>query len=305
MKILITGAAGFIGSHIVDELLTDNNYKLVVVDNLSTGNNNIPTNTTFYHADITNHQEVENIFKKELPDFVIHQAGQVDVTTSILNPLHDASINILGTISLLTNSQKYSVNKFIYASSCAVYGETKNTNILEDTKASPLSFYGISKYTPEQYIALYNKIYGLPYTILRYANVYGPRQTIKAEGGVVAIFIDHLLNGKSPQIFGDGMQTRDFVYVKDVAKANHLALFKGGNQVINIGSNNQISINTLYSMICDLTSSSNSPIYKPKRDGDIRYSQLDNTKAKQMLGWNPEYTLEEGLKETIKYYKSR
>ncbi|WP_156290535.1 NAD-dependent epimerase/dehydratase family protein [Oceanobacillus salinisoli] len=306
MKILITGGAGFIGSHIVDELLQEKTYELVVVDNLLTGNKkNIPPNVTFYPIDITNQQEVERVFEIEMPDYVIHQAGQVDVATSIQNPLHDASINILGTISLLSNSQKYSVKKFIYASSCAVYGETKNSNILENTKTFPLSFYGISKYTPEQYIALYNKIYGLPYTILRYANVYGPRQRIKAEGGVVAIFIHHLLNEKSPQIFGDGMQTRDFVYVKDVAKANHLALFKGDNHVINIGSNNQTTINDLYSLIKDYTSSSVSPIYKAKRDGDIRNSQLDNTRAKQILGWKPAYTLEEGLRETIKYYKSQ
>lgn len=305
MKILITGGAGFIGSHIVEELLKDNKYELIIVDRLSTGSKeNIPPHVTFYPVDITNNLEIEKVFRQEMPDYVIHQAAQVDVTTSIRDPLYDAKTNIIGTINLLMNCQKYSVKKIVYASSCAVYGEVTNGEILEDTSVSPLSFYGISKLTPELYIKLFHNIYALPYTILRYANVYGPRQSVKAEGGVVAIFINRFLKGQQPIIFGDGLQTRDFVYVKDVAKANMLALSIGDNEVLNIGSNIQTSINDLYALLSSFITLSPPAIYKPERNGDLRYSQLNNIKALQVLNWKPDTTFEEGLKETIAYYKN-
>ena len=188
MKVLVTGGVGFIGSHIVDTLI-EAGYKVVVVDNLSTGKKEyLNDKAMFYHIDLHSKQ-LEEVFAKELPDFVIHEAAQVDVSISINDPYYDAYSNILGTIYLLELSRKYHVKKIIYASSSAVYGETGDYSIQESSIIQPISFYGASKYTPEQYIQLYQKLYGLSYTIFRYANVYGPRQTPKGEGGVISIFV--------------------------------------------------------------------------------------------------------------------
>ncbi|WP_100404813.1 NAD-dependent epimerase/dehydratase family protein [Bacillus solitudinis] len=303
MKVLVTGGAGFIGSHIVD-LLIDKGFKVVVVDNLSSGNKAyISENATFYEVDICS-EKIEEIFRTEKPTHVIHQAAQVDVSSSVVDPVFDAENNILGTVRLLVCSQKYDIQKFIYASSCAVYGETDNSSIIESHPFQPISYYGLSKGTPEIYIKLFHNLYGIPYTILRYANVYGPRQTPKGEGGVVSIFINKLLNNESPTIFGDGEQKRDFVYVKDVATANMLALAHGENEVLNIGCNEQTSINQLYQMIASMLSNPNPPLYGSKRKGDIAHSRLDFAKAKNLLSWNPVFNLKQGLKETLNYAKA-
>ena len=196
------------------------------------------------------------------------------------------------------------MKKFIFSSSCAVYGEKDDCSIKETFPILPQSFYGISKYTSEMYIQIFNILHQIPFTILRYANVYGPRQTSKGEGGVISIFFKKVLNGESPFIFGDGEQTRDFVYVKDVALANVLAIEKGTNEIFNIGCNSKTSINELYQMITSLASINIPSISMPVRKGDIRYSRLDNTKAINLLSWNPVYELQAGLNETLKYYKS-
>lgn len=303
MKVLVTGGAGFIGSHIVD-VLVEKGYETVVIDNLSTGNKAfLPPEVTFYEVDISS-DSFDNIFKKELPDMVIHQAAQVDVSKSIKQPSVDALSNIMGTILILEACKKYKVKKFIYASSCSVYGETGDVSIQELFPIKPISFYGMSKYTPEVYIKLFNEQFGLPYTILRYANVYGPRQTPKGEGGVVSIFFEKLMNQEPFVIFGDGHQTRDFVYVKDVAEANVLALQKGKNETINIGTNTKTSINELYSLFGKVSSSLPTPHYSPSRSGDILYSRLDNRKAFELLGWKPITTLEQGLVQTYNYFFS-
>ena len=302
MKVLVTGGAGFIGSHIVDTLI-ESGYEVIVVDNLSTGKKEyLNDRAIFYNLDLHSKQ-LESVFAKELPEFVIHEAAQVDVSISIHDPYFDAHANILGTIHLLELSRKYHVKKFIYSSSSAVYGETGDYSIQENSKIQPISFYGASKYTPEQYIQLYQQLYGLPYTILRYANVYGPRQTPKGEGGVISIFIQKLLKKENPIIYGDGTQTRDFVYVKDVALANLLALTKGENQIFNVGLNKKTSINELFLLLSLLIPHSTTPIYKPFRSGDILYSRLDNQKAKELLGWQPKFDLFQGLKKTKEFYE--
>nr|WP_309101231.1 NAD-dependent epimerase/dehydratase family protein [Fredinandcohnia onubensis] len=300
MKVLVTGGAGFIGSHIVD-LLVEQGYEVIVVDNLSTGHlTNLTPNARFYKADIRT-SKLDDIFQQEKPAYVIHQAAQVDVSKSILDPSKDAEINILGTVRLLSCCVKYNVQKIIYASSCAVYGETDDCSITESFPIKPLSFYGLSKYIPEVYIKLFHELHRLPYTILRYANVYGPRQSPKGEGGVISIFFKKLISRESPSIYGNGEQTRDFVFVKDVAKANVLSLHKGSNEILNIGSNEKISINQLYQMITSITPNS-PPIYHSPRKGDILYSRLDNEKAKRVLGWEPSKPLLEGLKESYEFY---
>ncbi|WP_019907474.1 SDR family oxidoreductase [Thermoanaerobacter indiensis] len=302
MKVLVTGGTGFIGSHIVD-LLIENGHGVVIVDNLSTGKEEfINKKAIFYKKDITD-DDLYEIFKKEKPDYVIHQAAQIDVQKSIDNPLFDAKVNILGTVNLLEYCRKSGVKKIVYASSAAVYGNPECLPIDEGHKINPISYYGISKHTPEHYFEVYSQLYGLKYTILRYANVYGIRQDPKGEGGVISIFIDKMLKGERPIIFGDGNQTRDFVYVKDVAKANLLALEKGDNEVVNISTNKPTSINELVDLMNKIMNTSLMPIYAEPRKGDIMHSYLDNKKALDVLGWRPEYSLEDGLRETIEYYR--
>ncbi|MCA0970447.1 NAD-dependent epimerase/dehydratase family protein [Halobacillus litoralis] len=298
MKVLVTGGAGFIGSHIVDNLVNEG-IETVVVDNLSSGHRSfIPEDVSFYQADL-NDDSLEDIFKKERPNYVIHQAAQVDVATSMEDPTGDARTNILGTIRLLQLCRDYGIKKIVYASSCAVYGDAGDCSIKEGFSINPLSYYGMSKYTPEVYIRLFHNQCGLPFTILRYANVYGPRQTPKGEGGVISIFLEKMRNDEPVTIYGDGRQTRDFVYVKDVANANVMALQKANNEILNIGNDTKTSINELFHHLQTLHGSTHSPQYKPSRAGDIMYSRLDSTKALNRLGWTPTHTLEEGLIETI------
>lgn len=302
MKVLVTGGAGFIGSHTA-ELLLDEGYEVIIIDNLSQGSlKNIPPKATFYHTDI-NSPDIEDIFKKELPDYLIHMAAQINVSKSIENPTNDAYINVLGTLHLLANAKKYGVKKFIFSSSCAVYGETEDIEISEEHPIQPLSFYGASKNAAELYIKLYSQLHHIPYTILRYANVFGPRQTSTGEGGVVAIFCNEFINHRNPIINGDGEQTRDFIYVKDVAKANLAAIQNGHNETFNIGSNQKISINRLYTLMRENFNSSFTSRYQPRKDGDIRFSCLNNSKAKEKLNWNTSYSFTKGLQETIIYYQ--
>ena len=302
MKILVTGGAGFIGSHVV-ELLIKHGYKTVVVDNFVTGKKDVvPPQAVLFEMDI-NSPQLEGVFEREKPDVVIHLAAQLDVATSIQDPLYDAKQNILGTIRILNYCQKFNVRKVIFSSTCAVYGETTDCSITESFPIQPLSFYGLSKYTSEKYIQLFNNFHQVPYTILRYANVYGPRQTSTGEGGVISTFFGKVLTGEAPFIYGNGEQTRDFVYVKDVALANVLAINKGTNEIFNIGCNTKTSVKELLQMITSVTSVNIMPITKPARDGDIQHSRLDHTKATTILGWQPSHGLLTGLNDTLNYYK--
>ena len=301
MKILLTGGAGFIGSNIVDSLISSG-HDVVIVDNMSRGKKaNINPEATFYEMDILS-PEMDDIFNKEKITHLIHHAAQIDVQHSIQDPIFDASNNISGTIKLLEYCKKYDLEKFIYASSAAVYGDPDYLPVNEKHPIKAMSPYGISKHTPEHYIKMYHKLYGLKYTILRYANIYGQRQDPKGEGGVISIFIDKMLAGLQPIIFGDGEQSRDFIHVNDIVNANLKALEKGDNQLVNISCNTQNTVNDIYQIINDLLHTQLEPIYKEERKGDIRHSYLDNTKALKVLNWEPEYNLREGLKLTIDYY---
>ncbi len=302
MKVLVTGGAGFIGSHVVDKLIS-HGYEVSVVDNLSSGKQeNLNSSAKLYAADIVEAKALDKVFEIERPDFVIHHAAQIDVQASMHDPALDAEVNILGAINLVKCSAIYKVKKLIYASSAAVYGDPAYLGLDEKHPVKPVSFYGISKHTPEHYLQVFAYLNQIRYCVLRYANVYGPRQASKGEGGVVAIFVDRLLRQQSPFIYGDGEQTRDFVYVKDVASANLAALGHGNNDIFNISSNTQTSVNQLFAICSDLAKSGLEPIYKAARPGDIVHSYLDNNKAKAELGWSPEYSLYQGLKDTISYY---
>ncbi|WP_044337165.1 NAD-dependent epimerase/dehydratase family protein [Rossellomorea aquimaris] len=301
MKVLVTGGAGFIGSQLVDLLLAEG-HTPIVLDNFSNGREeNVQSGVKIYRKSLLS-DKIERIFKKEQPDVVMHLAAQVSVAKSLESPAEDAAVNVLGTVKLLEYCTKYGVKKFIFSSSSAVYGYTSEV-IHEDSPTSPISFYGTSKLVSETYIKLFNRLNDLPYTILRYANVYGPRQRSDGEGGVISIFIEQLLRNEAPVIFGDGNQTRDFVFVDDVARANLLAITNADNQIINIGTSTQTSVNLLCTLLSNQLHSSLTPDYKPKRQGDILNSHLSNAKALDNLKWAPNFNLISGLEKTVDFFK--
>lgn len=304
-KVLVTGGAGFIGSHIVDRLI-DEGYEVAVVDNLSTGKEeNINKKARFYKLDIRD-ERLEVVFRDEQPDYVNHQAAQVNVRRSVSDPLFDARVNILGIISVLQNCIKYKVKKVIFASSGgAIYGEQQIFPAPEAHPLRPISPYGITKLAAENYFYYYKTIYGLDYAALRYANVYGPRQDPFGEAGVVAIFIRKMLNKEQPIINGDGEQTRDFVYVGDVVRANILAMTNNTSECIfNIGTGIETTINQIFDLLKKNINFSIEEKYgSPKRGEQLR-SVLECTKARKTLHWVPKTSFENGLEKTIEYFES-
>ncbi|MEM3405442.1 MAG: NAD-dependent epimerase/dehydratase family protein [Candidatus Pacearchaeota archaeon] len=304
MKIIVTGGAGFIGSHIVDSYIKLG-YDVIVIDNLSSGDKkNINKKAKFYKADICDEEEIKKIFKKEKPDIVNHHAAQKDINFSISNPLEDAKINILGSINIIKNSFKQNVKKIIYASSSACYGniQKKYLPIKESYEVYPINQYGLSKYIVELYLEMYNKESGLDFVSLRYSNVYGPRQK-GGEAGVIPIFINKMLKNERPIIFGDGNQTRDFIYVDDVVRANIIALKKTPSHIYNISTSNQTSIKKLFYVIAKELNFKQEPIFKDALPREVKYSSLSYKKAKKELNWEPKISLEEGIKKTIGWFK--
>ncbi|NPV73173.1 MAG: SDR family oxidoreductase [Pelotomaculum sp.] len=302
MKILVTGGAGFIGSHIVD-LLAGSGHVVSIADDLSTGRfENINPAVNFYRVSVAS-EEFGEVVARERPDAVVHQAAQVDVQHSLRDPLADAETNIQGSINLLEACRRFGVGKVVYASSAAVYGNPLSLPVDEEHPLVPRSPYGASKLAAEHYFRVYSEVYGVRYTVLRYANVYGPRQDAAGEGGVVAIFIDRLLKGEPPSIFGDGEQTRDFVFVRDVALANMAALHGGDGMVLNVGTGKATSVNDLFREIKKITGSPLEALYCPPRPGDITHSYLANGRIRRVLGWNPSCSLEDGLRETVGHYR--
>ena len=304
MKILVTGGAGFIGSNVVDAYI-EKGYEVVVVDDLSSGKKeNLNKKAKFYKLDICD-KALEEVFEEGI-DIVNHHAAQVDVRKSIADPAFDARINIEGSLNILENCRKYKIKKIIFASSGGViYGECGSVPPNEDSPISPISPYGVSKYAMECYLSSYEKIYGLKYTALRYGNVYGPRQDPYGEAGVVAIFSGKMLNNEEVNIFGDGEQVRDYVYVGDVVKANILCLENSDNEIFNIGTGKSTSVNRLFSEMKELTHYSKEAVYKPARPGELMRSSLDVGKAEQKLGWKAEVNLREGLKNTIEFFREK
>lgn len=300
MKILVTGGAGFIGSHVVDAYIKEG-HTVIVVDNLSTGNKrNIHPDARFYSCDITSLSTLLEIFEKEKPDIVNHHAAQMNVRRSLENPLFDAEVNILGVLNVLSCAVKTNAKKFIFISSGgAIYGDAAEIPTPETASSQPLSPYGLSKYTGERYVQLYSHLYTLPFTILRYANVYGPRQNPEGEAGVIAIFIDKMLKGEQPVIFGDGEQTRDYICVGDVVAANILALHTGKNQIFNIGTGKQTSVNTLFSLLQKQIGFAKKAQHGKEIPGEVRHGALAIDHAKQFLGWEPRISLSQGLSMTL------
>lgn len=301
MSILVTGGAGFIGSHIVDSLISEG-YDVAVLDDLSAGKReHVNKNAKFYKSGL-NDAGLEKIFQKEKIEVVIHQAAQVNVRKSLDNPIFDAEANISGTINLLECCK--GVEKIIYASSGgAVYGEPRYLPVDEEHPINPLSPYGVSKYIAEKYLQVYRELYDLDYTVLRYGNVYGPRQDPYGEAGVVAIFANKMLRSDRPTINGDGNQTRDFVYVTDVVRANLLAVEKGKNRVYNIAAGKETSVNEIFAAIKKILNINIEPEHAPQIRGEVRRIYLNIEKAKKELGWKPEIELEEGIKKLLEYMR--
>ena len=305
-KVLVTGGAGFIGSHIVDKLIEEG-HDVVIVDNLSSGNEmNINKNAKFYRLDIED-PKLESIYQEEQLDYITHHAAQKDVRLSVDDPIFDAKVNILGTINILQNCVKYKVKKVIFASTGgAIYGEQDFFPATEEHPQRPISPYGITKLVAEHYLFYYKTIHGLDYASLRYSNVYGPRQDPYGEAGVVAIFVQNMLNGQEPVINGDGEQTRDFVYIEDVVRANIAALSDDIQEtVFNIGTGIEISINQIFDHLKQLINPALQKKYGPSKQGEQMRSVIDYSKAEKVLGWKPHVPLPEGLKKTCEYFHSR
>jgi len=303
MKILVTGGAGFIGSHVVDAYLAAG-HEVIVVDNLSTGKTeNLNPKAKFYEMDILN-DSLQQLMQNEKIEVVNHHAAQIKVKASLEDPYFDVKVNVLGSVLLLDLCRRAGVRKFIYASSGgAQYGEAESGPFPETHPARPFSVYGASKYSVELYADVFSQAFGLESVVLRYANVYGPRQDAIGEGGVVAIFTHGMLRGSDFQIYGDGYNERDYVYVKDVAKANLLALEYPSNGTFNIGTGVGTTTNDLFKGVAQATGYKTLARHTVARLGDLNKSLLNPNLAKNQLKWEPAYDLPAGLKETVEYYK--
>lgn len=305
MKLLVTGGAGFIGSHLLELLNSDKNYEVVVLDNLSSGfRENVPQGMRLVVADIRS-QEIEALFQKENFDAVVHLAAQTMVPYSIEHPDEDCEINLAGLINVLENCRKYKVKTVLFASSAAVYGNNENVPLHEDLALMPMSFYGITKMTSEHYLRVYHELYGINTVVFRFANVYGERQGEGGEGGVVSIFCKLLAAGKAVTVYGNGEQTRDFVYAGDVAAAINAGLAARGYQTINVSTEHETSVNQLLGAFAEVAADKLEVRYAEMRQGDIFRSALSNARLKEILAVTPQMQLKEGIQKTYHDYVKR
>ena len=309
MRVLITGGAGFIGSNITDFLL-EKGYEVHVLDNLSTGfKDNINPKAHFHEMDIRSKSAFELISSSSF-DILCHHAAQMDVRRSVREPLFDADVNIKGTLNILEAARTGGVKRIIYASTGgAVYGQPENIPVSEGHPVNPICHYGISKHTVEHYLFLYRYLYDMDYVVLRYPNVYGPRQNPYGEAGVTAIFTLAYLTGVPPVINGDGMQLRDYVHVKDIARANWMCMDTArtdiSGEIFNLGFGIGRSVIELDSIIRGYTGSDCKPSFGPTLPEEILKIALDSSKAKAVLGWNPEIEFENGLKDLVEYHRAK
>ena len=305
MRILVTGGAGFIGSNVADRMI-ERGHQVAVLDNLSTGRREfVPGAARFYHADLADAGAVDACVAEFQPEVVDHHAAQIDVRKSVDDPTFDARVNILGTLSLLQSCHRHAVRKFIYASTGgALYGEARFLPATEDHPVNPESPYGASKHTVEHYLYIWKLLYRMDYTVLRYPNVYGPRQNPHGEAGVNAIFIGLMLEGKQPHIFGDGEQLRDYLYIDDVVEANLIALERGSGEIVNLGTGVGTSVNDIFRELKQILGFNGDAIYEAPRPGEIQRITLDAARAKEVLGWAPRMRFSEGLRRTIEWTRT-
>jgi UDP-glucose 4-epimerase len=304
MRILVTGGAGFIGSNVADRYLADG-HEVAILDDLSSGlRANLPARARFFEADVRDAATVQHVFAEFRPEILNHHAAQIDVRKSVDAPVFDAEVNVLGTLNLLQAATAAGTRKVIYASTGgALYGEGRELPATEEHPINPESPYGASKHAVEHYLYLYRLNRGLDYTILRYPNVFGPRQNPHGEAGVNAIFIGLLCEGKRPTIFGDGSAVRDYLYVGDVVEANALALDKGRGETVNLGWGKGVSVNEIFHALARLLDVHEEPIYAAARPGEVQRIYLDASRAHRVLGWTPRVRFEEGLRRTVAWYR--
>jgi UDP-glucose 4-epimerase len=304
MRVILTGGAGFVGSHVADQLLA-RGHEVAVVDDLSTGKKeNVPDGAILYERDIRD--GCAEVFEEFEPDALSHQAAQMDVRRSVREPDFDADVNVLGTVRLLQRCVEQGVRRVVFASTGgAVYGEQREFPAPEDHPQYPISPYGVSKLAGERYLHFYRAQYGLPYAALRYANVYGPRQDPHGEAGVVAIFCGNLAAGRGSTINGSGEQTRDYVYVEDVARANVLALEGDApSGAYNVGTGIETSVNELYEILRETSGRDLPPAHGAAKPGEQLRSSVDPTAAARVLGWRPETSLTNGLERTLSFFEA-
>lgn len=303
MNILITGAAGFIGSNIADAYIQAG-HTVVIVDDLSTGKSeNVNPGARFHRLDIRD-PALEQVFAETKFDVINHHAAQMDVRRSVADPVFDASVNVLGMLNVLELGNKYGVKKVIFSSTGgAIYGEQDYFPADEQHPLRPLSPYGITKLATEKYLFYYRAVHGIEHVILRYGNIYGPRQNPHGEAGVIAIFADKMLRGEQPVINGDGKQTRDYVYVGDVVRANVLALSYPSSNIFNIGTGIENDVIALFRFVRKFSGSSCEEKHGPTKKGEQLRSVIDYSKAKKLLGWEPTVPLEDGLRRTVEFFK--
>ncbi len=305
MRILVTGGAGFIGSHVA-RAYHQAGHEVLALDSLLRGNKeNLGKGIELAEVDIRDREAVARVFADFKPEMVNHHAAQVSVRDSVDDPLFDADVNVIGSLMLLEACQKQGTARFIFASTGgAIYGEQDSFPASEDHPEKPVSPYAVAKLAVEKYLFFYEKTYGMRWASLRYANVYGPRQDPFGEAGVVAIFSQKMLGNKAPFINGDGEQTRDYVYVSDVARSNLLALEKEATGCFNIGTGVETSVNQVFRALRELSGSHVEERHGPPKKGEQRRSVLDPGLAKRALGWNPETPLKQGLQETIDFFRN-
>jgi len=302
-KAIVTGGVGFIGSNLVDALIKEG-HQVTIIDDLSTGRKeNLNPRAKFHQVDIRS-VVVDKIFEEEKPDYLFHLAAQMNVRASVEDPKFDADVNIRGGINLLQSAEKHNVKKVIFSSTGgAIYGEQNYFPADEEHPARPVSPYGVSKLSFEKYLHYFQVEYGLEYVSLRYANVYGPRQSHLGEAGVVAIFYDRLLAGREAIINGDGKQTRDYVYVDDVVRVNLRAMDYDRSDVFNIGTGVETDVNAIFEMVRQQSGSTQEEKHGPAMPGEQKRSVITFEKAQKNLGWRPKVTLKEGLRLTGEYFK--
>lgn len=303
MRITVTGGAGFIGSHLVDRLIEDG-HTVQVIDNLYTGNKEfVHSKAQFVELDIRD-PKLYSVLEEFRPDYIFHEAAQTEVSTSMSNPMLDCDINLMGLINLLNAAVKLDVKKFLMPSSAAVYGNLDTLPLNEEMIGNPSSFYGLTKLTTEHYLRIYHEAFGLPYICYRYSNVFGPRQGNGGEGGVISIFAKAIVQGSPIIIYGDGKQTRDFIYVDDVVEANILGMQHQVTGIYNVSTGISSSVNLLVDEFRNISGKDIEVVYDKPRLGDIRDSVLATDKSEKELLFTAKYNLHDGLIKTYEYFKT-